>query len=440
MAFKWMTILGMVMALTLLSWRHNPTRSAWAASNESEVVQSESDKDGGNVETLDDLLAEVAARVPGFGGLFLGPTGTLHIYLVDERLARAAQGAIAAVFGPARMPLGNVQILPGQYSFLQLKAWHGRIIPEVLGLPGVILTDIDEGENRLRIGVEVHALQGGVEAQLVSLGIPREAVIIEETEPIEFVSHTLRSRVRSVVGGVQINFGGFLCTLGFLAVRQGVQGLMTASHCTNRQGGVENTVYHQPSASGTTNRIGLETVDPVYFIGGACPAGRRCRNSDSAFARVPHLSGPSVSVLRGRIARPTSFNTDAITISHAPANRFRIVGEVRHPVAGETLNKVGRTTGWTRGTVPSNGTCVNTKVSDTDITLLCQHFVDADVAPGDSGSPVFRTTDSPAVGDVLLYGILWGETESGTRFVFSPFRGIQAELGTLTTCDPEFSC
>jgi hypothetical protein len=438
MMFRWTTILSIVTVLTLVGWGDVPMKAAWAASDESEGVPSESD--GDSVESLDDLFAEVASRVPGFGGLFVGPDGTLHIDLLDQRLGRAAQETIEAIFGPERLPLSGIQVLQGQYSFVQLKAWHERLMPQVLAIPGVILTDIDETENRLRVGVEAQALQGVVEAQLASLGIPREAVIVEETEAIEFASHTLQSFVRPLVGGLQINFGNFVCTLGFLAIRAGVQGLVTNSHCTNIQGGVEGTVYHQPLASGTTNRIGQEIADPVYFTGGSCPAGRRCRYSDSAFARVPHPSGPAVSISRGFIARPTSANTGALTISHTTP-RFRIVGETSFPVVGETLNKVGRTTGWTRGTVSS--TCVNTNVANSNITLLCQDFVNAGVAGGDSGSPVFRVTNSPASGDVRLYGVLWGSS-GGTRFVFSAIGSFNVqrstELGPLTTCASGFSC
>jgi hypothetical protein len=217
--------------------------------------------------------------------------------------------------------------------------------------------------------------------------------------------------------------------------------MVTNSHCTDIQGGVESTVYHQPLASGTTNRIGRETVDPFYFTGGACPAGRRCRYSDSAFAHVPHPSGPSVTVSRGFIARPTSVNTGAITISHT-ASPFRIVGETSFPVVGETLNKVGRSTGRTRGVV--SATCVNTNVAGTDITLLCQDVVNAGVAGGDSGSPVFRITNNPTSGDVRLYGVLWGGTSSGTQFVFSAIGASNVqrstELGRLRTCAPGFSC
>lgn len=444
MTFKWIIMLGIVMALTLVGWGDIPMKAAWAASDESEVVQSESDEDSG--ESLDDLFAEVARMVPGFGGLSIGPNGTLHIGLLDRRLGRAAKGAIETIFGPERFPLGKVRVIQRKYSFLQLKDWHERMMPEVLGLPGVSFTDIDEAENRLRVGIERQELlgierqelQGSVEVQLASLDIPREAVLIEETEPIELMSHTLSSFVRPLEGGLQINFSNFLCTLGFIAIRAGVQGFVTNSHCTNIQGGIQSTVYHQPIASGTTNRIAMETADPSYFTGGACPAGRRCRYSDSAFARVPHPSGPSVTVSRGFIARPTTVNTGALTISHTTP-RFRIVGETSRPVVGETLNKVGRTTGWTQGTV--SATCVNTNVSGTTITQLCQDFVNAGVAGGDSGSPVFRVTSGGS--DVRLYGVLWGSS-GGARFVFSAIGSVNiqrsTELGPLTTCAPGFSC
>jgi hypothetical protein len=96
MVFKWVPVLSIFTALTLVGWGDTRMKRAWAASAESEVEQSESNEDDGRVETLDDLLAEVAARVPGFGGVFLGSNGALHVYLPDGRLARAAQGALEA--------------------------------------------------------------------------------------------------------------------------------------------------------------------------------------------------------------------------------------------------------------------------------------------------------------------------------------------------------
>jgi hypothetical protein len=392
------------------------------------------------IVSIDERFAELAQQVPGFGGMFYDESGQLSMYLVESQIGRQQQAktAVTTLLGDdARIAsAGKIQIIPGQYDYLQLSDWHARMRADILAAPGVNLLDLDEASNRLRVGIESEQALGLVEKQLAALGIPREAVNIEVTEPIQFAA-TLRDRRRPLVGGLQINFGNFLCTLGFIATRAQTQGMVTNSHCTNVQGGTEGTVYHQPVASGTTNRIGQELADPAYFTGAPCPAGRRCRYSDSSFARIPHPSGPAVTVSRGLIARTTGLGS--ITIAGTNPN-YRVVSEAAFPLAGEVLNKVGRTTGWSQGTVAA--TCVSTNVSGTNITQLCQDFVNARVGPGDSGSPVFRIINSPAARDVRLYGVLWGGNTSGTQFVFSAMSNMQrtGELGALTTCAAGFSC
>ena len=96
---------------------------------------------------------------------------------------------------------------------------------------------------------------------------------------------------------------------------------------------------------------------------------------------------------------------------------------------GTTVNKVGRTTGWTQGNV--NQSCVNVNVSGTNITQLCQTIVQHSsatlVGGGDSGSGVFTGTTN-----VTLVGILWGGSSDGKLFVFSPLKNIRDELGPIT--------
>ncbi|HEY9506407.1 MAG TPA: hypothetical protein VIQ27_10575, partial [Gemmatimonadales bacterium] len=109
------------------------------------------------------------------------------------------------------------------------------------------------------------------------------------------------------------------------------------------------------------------------------------------------------------------------------AGRFTIIAEAGAST-GQTVHKVGRTTGWTRGGV--SATCVNVNVSGTNITQLCQTLVTAGVGAGDSGSPVFRRQSG--TNNVRLVGILWGG--DGTNlYVYSPISNIEAELGALTT-------
>ena len=354
--------------------------------------------------------------VRGFGGFFFDSQGRPTVYLKNAAERSNVERALAPFFRTQGRTPSAVQVRRGDFDWIQLERWFARASAEVLGQSGAVFVDADEASNRVRIGVERGAT-GQARSIVARLGIPAEAVIVEETEPITFAA-TLRERVRPVVGGLQINFPGFLCTLGFNAVWSGQNSFITNSHCTNTQGGTEGTPYWQPLESVDPVQIGTEVDDPVYFRRqNGCPQGRRCRFSDASRAAY----APNIQFTLGSLAKTTGANNGSITISGS----FTINGEGSAAV-GQTVNKVGRTTGWTQGRVTN--TCVNTGVSGSNIVQLCQTFVSAGVGGGDSGSPVFSGTSS-----VTLVGILWGGNSSGTQFVYSPIGNIEQELGALTT-------
>ncbi len=354
-------------------------------------------------------------RVPGFGGFFFDAQGRATVYLKNAAERSNAERALAPFFRAQGLSPSAVQVRRGDFDWVQLERWFAQASAEVLGQSGAVFVDADEASNRVRIGVE-HGATGQARSLVARLGIPADAVIVEETEPITFAA-TLRQRVRPVVGGLQINVPGFLCTLGFNAVRSGQNSFITNSHCTNTQGGTEGTPYWQPLETVDPVRIGTEVADPVYFRRNGCPKGRRCRFSDASRAAY----APNIQFTLGSLAKTTGPNNGSITINGS----FTITQE-GSAVVGQTVNKVGRTTGWTQGLVTN--TCVNTGVSGSNIVQLCQTFVSAGVGGGDSGSPVFRGTSS-----VTLVGILWGGNSSGTQFVYSPIGNIEQELGALTT-------
>jgi hypothetical protein len=358
----------------------------------------------------------LARGVRGFGGFFFDAQGKPTVYLKNAAERNNVERALAPFFRSQGRTPSTVQVRRGDFDWVQLERWFAQASAEVLGQRGAVFVDADEAANRVRIGVERGAT-GQARSLVARLGIPAEAVIVEETEPIRFAA-TLRERVRPVVGGLQINFPGFLCTLGFNAVRSGQSSFITNSHCTNTQGGTEGTPYWQPLETVDPARIGTEVDDPVYFRRrNGCPNGRRCRFSDAS--RAAYASG--IQSTLGSLAKTTGPNNGSITITGS----FNIVGEGSAAV-GQTVNKVGRTTGWTQGLVTN--TCVHTGVSGSNIVQLCQTFVSAGVGGGDSGSPVFRGTEG-----VTLVGILWGGNSSGTQFVYSPMANIEQELGALTT-------
>jgi hypothetical protein len=97
---------------------------------------------------------------------------------------------------------------------------------------------------------------------------------------------------------------------------------------------------------------------------------------------------------------------------------FTIDGEQPFAVLGETAHKVGRTTGWTGGEI--TGTCVNIIAVGGVFVRRCQATVNAGSDGGDSGSPVFGTTNRRGhpgeSGKVILFGILWGCCGPTDRF------------------------
>ena len=310
---------------------------------------------------------------------------------------------------------------PQAQSAQGLEARHQALLP-LFELAGVVFTDADERNGRLVVGVLDREVEGLVRARLRALGIPSQSVNVVETEPILRVA-TLRDQVRPVVAGLQIRFSRFVCSLGFVAWRDGVEGYVTASHCSDQQGEVDGTLYYQPLNQVAGEFIGTEIADPEFFRSAdGCPRGRRCRYSDSNFSDGDN----AVPFALGSIARTTGPNNGSLEIDGEFAIRGQGAAEV-----GQTANKVGRTTGWTQGIVTR--TCVNTGVAASNIVLLCQDFVENTVpivAGGDSGSPVFRLNNA---GHATLLGNLWGGGGSGTLFVYSPIANIERELGVLTT-------
>jgi hypothetical protein len=375
----------------------------------------------GQQPSADDPVA-LAQAVPGFGGFFLDQQGTPTVYLSSPAQCDAAERALAPWFREQGRPAASLRVLPGRFAWSDLQRWFAQASPEALALPGVVFADADESGNRVHIGVENAAAARRVRGVLARLGIPPAAAAVDVVLPIRQLAN-LRGTVRPVVAGVQINFPGFLCSLGFNATRNGVAGFVTASHCTNTQGGVESTPYYQPLQTTKPTRIATETVDPAYKTTLAgCPTKRTCRRSDAAFAK--YVNGTTHTL--GAIARTATTGSSDLTIvgrwtitSNATSSSFTV---------GQTVHKVGRTTGWSKGKVVA--TCATVNVGSSPVTQICQTIVNAKVGAGDSGSDVFSVTGGT---NVKLDGVLWGGSTDGTQFVFSPLANITGELGGLTT-------
>jgi hypothetical protein len=355
----------------------------------------------------------LARAIPGYGGMYVDANGTPTVYLTDVRQAARARAALAELAEEQGMSPDRIVVVQANYRMEDLSGWYNRTWADAMDVAGAVFSDLDEANNRILFGVEHAGAAHAVRGIAARAGVPTSAVEVRVVEPVQLAA-TLRDRVRPIVGGLQIHFGNYLCTLGFNANAGGEDSFITNSHCTNNQGGVEGTQYYQPTSSVDGTVIATEVADPVYVRGGGtgCPRSKRCRYSDSSRAR--YAAGTAFQL--GGIANVAE---GSITIT----GTTNITGEAdatRTPVAvGQTVTKVGRSSGRSTGTVTN--TCVNTGVQGSNIMQLCQTFVTATVVSGDSGSQVMQGS--------TLVGILWGG--SGNQFVFSPLKSIKDELGAF---------
>jgi hypothetical protein len=386
------------------------------------------------MRTPDDEFARVArAEVPGFAGFYLQNDGTPVIRLTDPAQRGAAQRYLAAELGRARS--GRFAHAPQQplfvkaaYDFAQLKAWADQLTP-LLSRSDVYLIDVDEVGNRVLLGVADANAVGAVRAEAVRLGIPAAAVATQ-TQPKPELRATVRDRFTTFVGGIQIAFGGYLCTAGFNArrVSTGANIFVTNSHCTTTQYVADGVAEYQNTVA-TGNQVGNEVADRGMY---ACAGvGTSCRQADAAY--ISHNGTRTIGqggIIRTNWATGSSGGLTTI-------GEFDIIGRYTGTLpVGSYLDKTGRTSGSTYGQVTNS--CV------TIGSLRCQDISRVWSQGGDSGSPVYVYIggSGSAENDVRLHGVMWGGPGSDFTTTYSSrLTGIEADLGALSNlCRPGYGC
>jgi len=191
-------------------------------------------------------VATLARAIPGFGGFFLDH-GVPTVYVSDDGQRGTVERALGGFARARGLAPSQIHVLRGRFRYGDLDRWVARVSDEVFAEGDVVFVDLDEAANRVLVAVEPGASHAKVRSLAARLGVPAEALVVRETEPIHYVA-TLQDRVRPVVAGLQIHFGNFLCSLGFNAVSGGQKSFVTASHCTNVQGGTEGRSITQTAA------------------------------------------------------------------------------------------------------------------------------------------------------------------------------------------------
>jgi hypothetical protein len=364
-----------------------------------------------------DEQSTLGREIPAFGGMYLDESGRPVVHVTDLSQADRVRARLAGFAQAHGFTTADIVVLEASNSYAALEDAFSRATHAAMPLSGAVFTDLDEVENKIVVGVDNAARIGGVRAALAGAGLAAGTYDVIVTDPIHQAA-TLRSKYDPTMGGLQIHFSQYVCTLGMNSNDGTERSFITNSHCTATQGGVESTKYYQPTSSVDPTVIAIEVEDPQYFKNGACPKGKKCRYSDSARARYEAARGSSL----GKIALTDGVNSGSLNV----AGTASVVGKSNNVTVGTVVNKVGRTTGWTQA--PVSRTCVNTSVSGSQIMQLCQHWVQSSsaaiVGGGDSGSSVWTGS-----GNVTIVGLLWGGSSDNKTFIFSPIGQVEQELG-----------
>lgn len=381
--------------------------------------------------TYDDLLLQIAEIDSGFAGYALDESGELYLLATesaDSGQLRAAlrQARSRGISAASEAEVNRAHIRRVRYGFRALHDAYRQSL-SILSEPGVTQIDIDEEANLVVLGAADARTAARSRGLVADRGLS-DIVRVEIIPASEMLQSTpsLRTRVRPVPAGVQIQRAGSqsICTLGFnayfrdnLGQYDGHRYFLTAAHCTATVGSADSSVFGQPVADST---IGYEISDPPLFNqsqNASCPSGYLCRFSDAALLRWYTNLGAA-----------WRFGEFPTVGGSAPFNitGYRKVMYTAPPwdpsmaalYAGVAIQKLGRTTGRTTGTIKN--TCVTVRqyesVSPTLIGtnryMICQfQALNLASGPGDSGAPVYRVD---ATGDMNpAVGLLWGKSIEG---------------------------
>jgi hypothetical protein len=405
---------------------------------------------------IEDAILRLEAAVPGIGG-FYADTATGHftvlvrdgarrgpaVHAVQQLLSRIEAGAPGMLPTSART---DVDVRIGDYAFSELVVWQKTLRRVLFNVPEFLSIDADERLNRVQITVSSEAARSKIEDLVSAAGVPLAAVRVEQGTPAVALA-TLSDKVRPTGGGVQIkNNGGERCTLGWnVTTSADESGFLTASHCSRFAKGSGATGESMYQSNAVPNDfMGTVVSNPAWNMScydedtGQQYTGK-CTNADVLFG--------TSSVGAKRVARTSGVAPSNTRGTRSLAGWWTTIAQYQYSYVGQSVDKVGRTTGWTRGYVQS--TCADVKVNEgypDEYMVLCSDEVTgASAGGGDSGSPVFKSISTPTQ-TVWPLGVLFAggplnqvDINDNTRyceaapvpctFFFSEFPQIEVHVG-----------
>jgi hypothetical protein len=380
----------------------------------------------------------IERNVPGFGGLFADSAGSIVLRLKDSSRRDAAVSALRGLSGRFLLPSqltdaldgrAPLRVLPAKYSMSELIALLQMTAQASKG-ESIVALDADERSNQVVVYIETSVDSLSLLERFAAAGVVAAAVRFDVGPGPVALQASLRGRHRPTASGLQIrDQTGARCTLGWNVTTAfwNETGFLTAAHCAAGAPGSGSAQLGQPMyqpsvlAADVVGTISLnpafEQTDPM------CLGVSLCTLADVMFVAS---SNPSATWAK-RVAKPTGIFSNNTVGTVTFSGFWTSLPLAPFTYIGLSVDKVGRTTGGTRGQLEA--TCMNPLVSVASVTyrVLCaDQVVNASAGQGDSGSPVLFP-EGPVQAQVL-----------GVLFAGGPLNTLNSSDGTWrcanTTC------
>jgi hypothetical protein len=423
---------------------------------------------GRTARGVEDEILRVESEVPGFGGMYFDPGAGRFVAFVRDPGARgravAALRVAAARWGNAHpearsLAGGEVDVRTGAFAFSDLMAWQQALLPALGRVAGVVGIDADERENRVTISVTNDAAAAEIGRVAAAVGVPTQAIAVRRSPAIKALQSNVRSYTRPLAGGFQIeNVSRIRCTIGWnVTTTLGETGFLTAGHCAagnNGAGSTGGSIY-QAEATSSSNIVGNVAINPTWTNGcwtsaSSPPLGfyggyfsGPCTEADVMFVSTSAANADKVLAVTSNVA------TNNVPGSINYSSRNGLISSPVFAFVGAVVDKVGRTTGTTRGTVQATCTAAVVQGSPNYVVTCADRVETASSGKGDSGAPVYRLIGNGRypLGTLFAGNLNWEDFDGEAycdasrgavtcTYLYAPWSNIQNRLGRTFVPQP----
>ena len=166
-----------VVGVVLAQENAGPPESADLTKVKEDAVRAILDNDGKLIDPKNTMAKAARTNEGGFGGwYFSDDKNTVYVYMTDTTKTEAAETAFNTAYTGQHSP-ANIVTVPGNHSLDDLSTWLNQMIKALLDAEILLRsTQIDQGQNLIKIDLDESASLEDAENARDELGIPASAI------------------------------------------------------------------------------------------------------------------------------------------------------------------------------------------------------------------------------------------------------------------------